>query len=207
MPLFSLVKKGSVHYSSKSKVIPAEVYSKLLHIDELLEEVHEEIKQLKEENALHCEELRKQASEQGFKQGLVNFNTQILHLDHVIKDSKLEMQKMILPLALQAAKKIVGQQLQVNPETIVDIVLQAIKPITQSYQVKIFVSKQDKELLESRKPEIKKILDHVKVLSVQEREDVSPGGCLIETDSGIINASIENQWRALETAFESYAKR
>ena len=33
------------------------------------------------------------------------------------------------------------------------------------------------------------------------------GVCIIETEAGIINASLENQWRALESAFEAFMKQ
>ena len=65
---------------------------------------------------------------------------------------------------------------------------------------------QFKEILEAEKPKIKSILEQVQVLTIQERNDIAPGGCIIETESGIINASIENQWRALESAFERYMR-
>ena len=118
-----------------------------------------------------------------------------------------ELQKTILPLALKAAKKIVGRELEIKPETIVDIVRQTLKPVTQHHNIKIFVAKQDKEALEKEKKELRNILEHVQTFIIEEREDITPGGCIIETEAGIINASLENQWRALESAFETFMKQ
>ena len=118
-----------------------------------------------------------------------------------------ELQKTILPLALKAAKKIVGRELELKPETIVDIVRQTLKPVTQHHNIKIFVAKQDKEALEKEKKELRNILEHVQTFIIEEREDITPGGCIIETEAGIINASLENQWRALESAFETFMKQ
>ncbi len=119
----------------------------------------------------------------------------------------MELQNQILPIAMQALKKIMGKQLELKPETVVDIVLQALKPVSQNYEIKLLVSKHDKELIEADKDRLKSLLDHVKVLAIEEREDVEPGGCIIETESGIINATLENQFRALESALEHYFKR
>ena len=99
-----------------------------------------------------------------------------------------------------------GTQLELKPETIVDIVLQALSPAMQNLRVTIYVNKIDKDILETEKPKLKSLLEQVQVLSIQERPDISPGGCIIETEGGIINATIENQWRALESAFEKYMK-
>lgn len=49
-------------------------------------------------------------------------------------------------------------------------------------------------------------MDQVESFTILDRADITPGGCIIETESGIINASFENQWRALEMAFERYMK-
>ena len=48
------------------------------------------------------------------------------------------------------------------------------------------------------------MFEQINILSIQEKGDISPGGCIIETETGIINASIENQWNALELAFKRY---
>ncbi|MCB1083368.1 MAG: HrpE/YscL family type III secretion apparatus protein, partial [Simkania sp.] len=81
-----------------------------------------------------------------------------------------------------------------------------LKPVTQNHHIKIYVNKKDREILEEKKQDLRKSLDQVQTFSIEEREDVSPGGCIIETEAGIINASLENQWRALEAAFEAFMK-
>ena len=53
---------------------------------------------------------------------------------------------------------------------------------------------------------IKKIFERLENLSIQERDDIEPGGCIIETEAGIINAQLENQWRSLEIAFDEFMK-
>ena len=131
----------------------------------------------------------------------------MIYLDQKVKQMEHEMQKIVLPLALKAAKKIVGAQIDLNPDTIVEIVQQALKPVRQNHEIKIIVSKQDKEALESGKEKLKSLFDHLRILTIEEREDLTPGSCIIETESGIINASLDNQWRALEAAFEAFFKR
>lgn len=207
MTLFSLIHKGTVQKSSDKKIIPAEDFSTLLSISDLLEEAKEDVEDFKKENKAHCKELEKKAKEKGFKEGLEHFNGHIIYLDKKVKELQHELQKLVLPLALQAAKKIVGKQLELKPETIVDIVMQALKPVTQSHEIRIFVSKEDKEILEQNKDRIKKLFDQVRILSFEERDDLSKGSCIIETEAGIINASLENQWQALEAAFEKFLKR
>ncbi len=204
---FSLIYSGEIHKGSDEKVIPAEEFSDLLKAVDVLKKAKEDVKIYLDSNKEDCAKLLKKAEEAGFNQGLTEFNKQILHYQERIKQMEHDLQKMILPLALKAAKKIVGRELESKPETIVDIVRQTLKPVTQSHHIRIFVSKQDKDALEKHKKELKTILEHVQTFVIEEREDVTPGGCIIETEAGIINASLENQWRALESAFEAFMKR
>lgn len=203
--LFSFIQEGEIHTTGE-KIVRAEDYSTLLEASAILERAKEEIENYKKAVEKECEQLKEQAKKEGFDTGLGQFNDKVLELDKEIKRLRHEMNKLILPLALKAAKKIVARELETHPEAIVDIVLQAITPAMQNHKVTIYVNKAEKDVLEAQKPKIKQILDQVESLTIRERDDISPGGCVIETETGIINAQIENQWRALEAAFERYLK-
>lgn len=206
MTIFSLIHQGDITKTSTNKIIKAEEFSLLLNIEELLKKTQEQIELFKQETVQERIEQKQQGFEEGKQEGLALFNHQMIYLDQKVKQMQHEMQKMILPLALKAAKKIVGTQLDLNPETIVEIVQQALKPVRQNHEIKIFVSKQDREALETNKEKLKTLFDQLRILSIEEREDLQPGSCIIETESGIINASLDNQWRALEAAFEAFFK-
>lgn len=202
--LFSLLYQGSVHPASLKKIIPAEEYMELVSAAEILEKAKEDVATYRKEAEDECARLKEEAKQAGFDEGLAQFNEQLLLFERSLRELRLQLQKQVLPLALKAAKKIIGKELETHPEVIVDIVLQTLAPVTQNFKVTIFVNKVDKEILETNKPKLKSILEQVRTLIIQDRDDISPGGCVIETETGIINATIETQWRALETVFEKY---
>ena len=204
MKFFSLLYQGAIHPSDADKVLPAADFSALLSAKDILQQAKEEAEKYKKQVEKECEELKRLAEERGFKTGLESFNLHLIHFDKQLSALRLELQRQILPLALKAAKKIVADQLALQPDTIVSIVLQALAPAVQNHHFTIYVNKSDKEILEAHKTRIKEILEALQVLTIQERSDISPGGCIIETESGIINATVENQWRALEAAFDKY---
>jgi type III secretion protein L len=207
MTLFSLIYKGALSKTSPNKIIRAQDFSDLVSAKDILEMANEEREKLFEHTAKECQEIKKQAYEDGKQEGLVTFNEQLIYLDQKVKEMQHEMQKLVLPLALKAAKKIVGSQLELHPETIVEIVMQALKPVRQNHEIKIIVSKEDKQVLEDNKETLKNLFDQLRIFSIEERESLSKGSCIIETEAGIINASLENQWKALEAAFENFSKR
>ncbi|MCF7806647.1 MAG: HrpE/YscL family type III secretion apparatus protein [Simkaniaceae bacterium] len=207
MFLFSLIKSGTIHTASKQKIIPQADFSEILNAQEVLAQAKQEREDLLEETRNECIELKKQAEAQGFQKGLEMFNEHILGLENSIKLQRHEMQLQILPLALKASKRIVGEELLTNPETIVHIIQQAIKPATAHSQIKIYVNKDDLENVLQHKDEIRRKFEKLESLTISPRSDVSAGSCIIETEVGIINATLENQWRALEAAFENYMKQ
>jgi type III secretion protein L len=207
MKFFSLIYQGEIHTATEEKIIPKEEYSLLLEGKEIIEKAKKDAKDLHANTQEECKELRKQAKEEGFAEGLALFNEQLLFFDSELKKIRHETTQAVIPLALKAAKKIVGKELEIQPETIVNIVIQALGPITQNHRIKIYVNKADRDILEANKSKIRDILEQVESLTILDRPDISPGGCIIETEAGIINATIENQWRSLESAFERYMKR
>ncbi|HPE85046.1 MAG TPA: FliH/SctL family protein [Chlamydiales bacterium] len=206
MKYFAIIDGETVHPGKEDKVIPADEFSTLLEAKELLEKVQQTTEAQIERAKKNSQNIRKKAKAEGFQEGLNQLNEHILQFENQIKHLRHETQKQILPLALKAAKKIVNRELEVDPNVIIDIVTGALRPVTQYKQVKIYVHKSDKEILEKEKDNIKKILDQVQSFSIVERDDVEVGGCIIETEAGIINASLENQWRSLEAAFETFMK-
>lgn len=207
MKLFSLISGQEVRRSSKKKVIPAEEFSTLVEAGEILSTVQREAVIFKQENVVEAEKIKELAFQEGFQEGLESLNRHLFALDRELKEIRTEVQKKILPLALTAARKLIGEELKLHPDRIVDILLSSLKPVTQHKKIIIYVNKGDLEEIEKNKPKIKKIFEHLESLSIQERDDIEPGGCVIETEAGIINAQLENQWRALESAFQAFMQK
>ncbi len=204
MKFFSLIFQGDIHLAEAEKVIPASEFSLLVSGKEIVEKAEEDAARLLDETQEKCRTLEEEAEKKGFQDGLLKFHEQLLYFEQTLNKIKNDTLAQVLPLALKAAKKIVGKELELHPDSIVDIVIQAIAPVTQNKKITIYVNKEDKELLDKEKPQIKAILEQVESLIIQERGDITKGGCIIETEKGIINATLENQFRALEAAFKRY---
>lgn len=207
MNLFSFLSGEEVHLPPGEKIIKEEDFTTLLSAAELLEKAKNEIEKRKMDLEKEGEEIHQKAQKEGFEEGLAQFNEALVTLENQKKELQEEYEKKLVPIAIQAAKKILGEELKLHPDRIRDIVIQALKPVSQHRRIKIYVNKADLELLEKEKPKIKEILEQVDTLSIQERSDVQPQGCIIETEAGIINAQLETQLRALENAFKKLLKK
>ncbi len=204
---FTLISGKEVRSSSNKKVIPSGEFSTLQEAAEILAAVQKEALEYKKSVVAEAEKIKESAFQEGFQEALASLNKHLLLLDDELKKLREDIQKKLLPLAISAARKIMGEELKLHPERIVDIVMNSLKPMTQHRKVIIYVNKSDLDSLEASKSKIKEIFEHLESLSIQERSDIEPGGCIIETEAGIINAQLENQWRSLEIAFESFMKK
>ena len=204
---FTLISGNEIRPAPDRKVVPAKEFSTMHDASEILVAVQKDALEYKKSVACEAEKVKELAFQEGFQEALVSLNKHLLLLDEELKKLREDIQKKILPLTISAARKIMGEELKLHPERIVDIVMNSLKPVTQHRKVIIYVNKSDLEELEGSKSKIKKIFERLENLSIQERSDIEPGGCIIETEAGIINAQLENQWRSLEIAFESIMKK
>lgn len=204
MKFFTLIKKEEIHIAPDKKIIPAEEFSNLVSAVEIVDKTKEEEVAYRLEIAKECEQLKEEAEKAGFEEGLSRWNQSIEHLESEIHKVRKEMENTLVPVAVTAVKKIIGKELEIKPNTIVDIVATALKTVTQHKRVSIYVNKNDLEYIEAERTRIKKLFEHIESLSIAAREDVQEGGCIIETEAGIINAQLESQLAALESAFRTF---
>ena len=206
MKIFSILSHQDVHLAPGQKIVPAEEFSVLQTANEVLKKAKKDVLESKRKATEEAKQNKEQGYQDGFQEGLTSFDTHILSLDQELKKIREDVHQKILSLSLKAARKIIGEELKLHPDRIVDIVMTALKPVTQHHKIVLYVNHADLETLEKHKSKVKKIFERLDSFSIQERADIEPGGCIIETEAGIINAQLENQWRALESAFESFMK-
>lgn len=205
--IFSLISGDAIHIAPKTKFLPAKDFSTLLDALEMLEAVKEDVQQFKVDEREEDELQKAQAQKEGFEEGFKAWAKAIAELEHEIQQVRSDIEKTLAPIALKAAKKIVGREIELSDDTIVDIVSNSLKAVSQHRKITIYVNKKDLAILEANRPKLKDLFESLESLSLRERADITSGGCIIETEGGIINAQLENQWRVLEKAFETLLKQ
>lgn len=201
--LFSLIYGQPNKISANKRVIPANAIAQLIDAEEVLAQVKSDAERYKKDVAKECEQLKENAQAAGFAEGYQTWAEHIAKLEEEIINVRQELEKLLIPVALKAAKKIVGREIELSDDTIVDIVSNTLKSVSQHKKITIYVNRKDLDPLEKSRTRLKEIFEGLEVLSLRERSDIARGGCVIETEGGIINAQLDNQWSALERAFAS----
>ena len=202
---FSLIDGRSVTIAPGTKRLSANAFSALLSCGELLEATKKDAEEYRKRVTAECEEIKAHAESEGFQAGFDQWTQTVSYLEGEIAKVQKELQKVVMPVAIKAAKKIVATELKVNPEVVIDIVASTLKSIAQHKRIVLYVSKKDFDIIERSKSNLKPIFEELESLSIRDRDDIEPGGCVIETEVGIVNARLEDRWRTLEAALEHIA--
>lgn len=203
---FSFINNGQVITAPQTKIIPKAELGELIDGMQLLEKVQEDALVYRKTVIEECEQIKESSQAEGYEEGFKTWLEHIAKLEEEIIKVRKEFEKVLIPIALGAAKKIVGREIELSETAIFDIVSNALKPVASHKKITVYVSKQDFSILEKKKPELKKLFEVLEAFVIRERGDIEPGGCVIETEGGIINAQLENQWRTLEKAFDRLIK-
>lgn len=206
MKYFSLIYGDRIQKAPKKKIIPAKEFSALVDGREIVEKALSDAARYHEDVAKECEALKDQAELAGFQEGLERWAEQMAYFEKELAKTKEELENLIVPVAISAAKKVVAREIEISPETIVGIVKQALKSVSQHRRFVIYVNKEDLAILDSNRQQLKAVLENVESLVVREREDVQQGDCVVETEAGIMNVQIEQVWSSLESAFKALMK-
>ena len=158
MKFFSLIRGDEVRLSKKQKVIPADTFSKLVDANDLLEEVRSDAANYRQEVVEEGEKLKESAEASGFEAGLAQWTEQIQLLETEIAQVSEQLHKLILPVALQAAKKVVGREMSLNPETIADIVATNLKAVAGHQKVTVYCNKEDLDKVKAKNPNLSAFL-------------------------------------------------
>lgn len=204
--IFTLIHGDRLLIAPKHKIISADQLSTLQDAGEVLEHVKQDAEKYRMEVAKDCERLKEEAFKEGYEEGLKRWGEQLVEFENKLRAIQKETQQAIIPIALRAAKKIVGREVELSEEAIVDIVASNLKAVAQHKKITIYVNRKELEILEKHKPRLRDIFESLDSLSIRPRDDIASGGCVIETEIGIINAQIEHRWRVLEKAFDTLMK-
>ena len=136
------------------------------------------------------EELREKGYQDGLQKGHAEVAATAVRLmdDSTAISEKLSEEAAHLALAI--CTSILGEQVKVAPETVCQIALRALQEAVVGEAVTILVNPNDQKILKSVGDELRRVANGAAV-SIESNETMIQGGCLVRTDFGEVDASIE----------------
>lgn len=90
-------------------------------------------------------------------------------------------------------KKILVAEIDLNPEISLSIIRNALAKVGDNFKIEIKVSKSEYEFINENRDILIKELGPIHSLKIVSSEDIHSGGCVIDTDFGLIDASIDSK--------------
>jgi flagellar biosynthesis/type III secretory pathway protein FliH len=145
-------------------------------------------------------DLRRQAREEGWAEGLAEWQARVLEVAGEARRAVEEARPQLVALALRVAEKILRRRLDEQPDAIVPMVEEALEA-ARGYRgghLVVRVNPADAPALEGFRQRLLERDGRWKSLEIAAIEGMARGGCRIETDFGTIDASVETQLAAME---------
>lgn len=144
----------------------------------------------------------KEGSEKGYREGLArveqeadslrNQARQVLEQAEQIRRKTMEsLEYEVIELARDIAERLLS--INLGPETVVNVAEESLRMVSDRVSVVLYVNPSDSELAENKKEYLLRLLPAGANIHIIADGGISPGGCLIETEKGLVDATLEKR--------------
>lgn len=123
---------------------------------------------------------------------------------NALEDWTQQTEHKLTSIVTEIARRVIVTELETSREAVFEIVREAIAEVTHSDTARIRINPWDARSLRDQKASIIAAAKSVRTLEFVEDPDIA-GGCVIETEGGIIDATIEGKLRQLEDELDDAA--
>lgn len=170
---------------------------------------------------IEAESIREQAREAGRQEGLVAARAEVeeqvrqeadAYLDAIradlqeivdaVADGRRQLwerqETEMLQFVLDISRQVIKTEVKQNDDVLLQIMRNAMRRVTDKETMRIRVSVSDAPRIKAAREEVMQIVDGIRTLEIVDDRRIGPGGCVIETNAGTIDAKIETQLGEIE---------
>jgi type III secretion protein L len=134
----------------------------------------------------------------GYREGLAQWNAALERIQRAAETNSKAAEQQIIRLSMRVAEKIIGEQVRLEPNTIVSIVCEALKSARRDRRLLLQVHPGQVEHVRQRLDAIRAACGDDREYRVLGNPKIESGGCIIESEIGTIDARIDVQLQVLE---------
>jgi len=188
-----------------------------LRRDEILNRSLDEANKIVEKAHNEAGAIRDQARKEGFDKGreegyssgladakpvIETFNALIKELTTIRKEFYAQAEREMIDLVLSVAHTVMGIEVERDPALVQNVILKAVEQIRVREKISIRINQDDMAQAEKTLPEITKIVGDTEKVSFRSDPYITRGGCMVETNIGMIDARLESQLNAIRKTFK-----
>jgi flagellar assembly protein FliH len=121
-------------------------------------------------------------------------------LEEQFRQVKERFEENVIKCALAVAERIVKREIARDQEFVLTQVREALKRVVGVSRIQLRVHPSDETLLQSRRAGLMEASDSLREISIEADETIEPGGCIVESESGSVDAQLSTQLQQIEEA-------
>lgn len=179
-------------------VLNAEQYEAITAAQKIVEEAKRQAKEIIDQAQLEKEDVFQKAREEARAEVSAQATAELAKAKMQAGQILAAAEPELLALSLKVAEKIVGRDLERQPEVLLEICATAIESARNVKAMVLKVNPRDGKLLREKRPALMELVGRSVDIAVKDDAEVRPGGCVIETEFGTIDAELKTQLEMLK---------
>ena len=156
------------------------------------------------------ENIKKSAFEEGYREGLESarndverFKGEFIKFMSARKDVFEYIAPDILEISVDIAKKIIKKELNTDPQVLINTIIDVLRNVAKNEaKVTIKVNPQSVQFIKDTIPNITYEYGIEAKINILADPSIENGGCIFQTNNGIVDASIDTQLEIIKKALE-----
>ncbi len=157
-----------------------------------------------------AETIKKSAFEEGYRKGLEQANADLAQFRNNLADfmgARKEVFEYIAPdileISVDIAKRIIKKEVESDPQVLINTIVDVLKAVSKSEpKINIRVKPQVVQFIKDTLPNITYQYGIDAKINIVADPSIEDGGCVFQTNNGIVDASIDTQLEIIKKALE-----
>ena len=163
-------------------------------------DARQEAEQIVRQAQGEAERLRAQAQAEGRERGMAAVTELLVAARAATARARASSSGELRTLAVRIAEKILGAELKLRPEAVVDVAAEAMRNVGSASQVTVRCHPDDLAALERGRPRLLERCARAHAVHFRVDANAGRGGCVIETELATVDARLSTQLDAIERA-------
>lgn len=157
-----------------------------------------------------AETIKKSAFEEGYRKGLEQASEDLAAFRDNIKDFMGANKNVfeyiapdILEISVDIAKKIIKKEVETDPQVLINTIVDVLKTVSKNEpKINIRVRPQQVAFIKDSIPDITYQYGIDAKINIISDPSIEEGGCIFQTNNGIVDASVDTQLEIIKKALE-----
>jgi type III secretion protein L len=181
----------------RGSVVNAEEFEARMAAKQIIAEAHVKADEIKAEAHRFKEEVFAKAREEAKADVQARAAEELARAKMQAGQIIASAEQDVLDLALKLAAKIIGRDLERDPQIVAEVCATAIEAARAAKAMVLKVHPEDGKILREKRPRLMELIGRAVDISIRDDSDIERGGCVVQTEFGVIDGQIRTQFEML----------